>query len=162
MCCNIRLIWNFRHIPHIVCLTLWLRKYLACLCLALQQDPDGSAKFSKVRDVRLLPTPALVWSSFVLRWCIRSISQVHGVGNCWFPKELWKMCSRYHRSCELNQRLVHMLGDSVLWWWVWGCFLNCHSLLLTPCFYSGSKNRPNVWLFCKDWSRTNQENYIIF
>ena len=28
-------------------------------------------------------------------------------------------------------------------------------LLMT---YSGSKNCPNVWLFCKDWSRTNQEN----
>ena len=24
--------------------------------------------------------------------------------------------------------------------------------------YSGWKNCPNVWLFCKDWSRTNQEN----
>ena len=24
--------------------------------------------------------------------------------------------------------------------------------------YSGSKNCPNVWLFCKDWSRTNQKN----
>ena len=27
--------------------------------------------------------------------------------------------------------------------------------------YSGSKNCPNVWLFCKDWSRTNQENQVI-
>ena len=84
-------------------------------------------------------------------------------------------CACHHQalgSCEpVHRYLLHLL-PILLWWLVcpllWGfssfwrvCLWRSDSSLGNLSSYSGLKNCPNVWLFCKDWNRTNQENYII-
>ena len=49
-------------------------------------------------------------------------------------------------SCSARWRIASASCDSIFLW------------LGPPCIYSGSKNCPNVWLFWKDWTRTNQTN----
>ena len=48
--------------------------------------------------------------------------------------------------CSACWRIASAFCDSIFLW------------LGPSCIYSGLKNCPNVWLFCKDWSRRNQEN----
>ena len=61
---------------------------------------------------------------------------------------------------QLNFSSSHWCGPVQLDYWSCSCSM-CEAngkVYATLLVYSGSKNCPNVWLFFKDWSRTNQEN----